>query len=253
MSGLADLLTNLADLFDYKEYDGDLDEKEYGLAILMLLQDFTKKYSSKSYNYIEKHFDDDCKRLEEKLLQVNEKQFEKYENARVKNELLNNNIPTNNHKKVDLKYDVATTKKVAETTIKNIITTLRNEVKLNIQVMKDNGRTEDFNIEPKLKQAIQRIKRTVKYTTGKISQRVYRGMLGFKYGEDMLYTWQSAHLDTTCGWCLHQETLEPRRREDWEEDHMNGHCELIPISDKLSAPYQELAYAYEDYFEDGDD
>ena len=37
---MADLLTNLADLFDYKEYDGDLDEKEYGLAIMMLLQDY---------------------------------------------------------------------------------------------------------------------------------------------------------------------------------------------------------------------
>ena len=252
MSGLADLLTNLADLFDYKEYDGDLDEKEYGLAILMLLQDFTKKYSSKSYNYIEKHFDDDCKRLEEKLLQVNEKQFEKYENAQVKNQLTIENIPPKNHNKVNLKYDVATTKRVAETTIKNIITNLRNEVKLNIQVMKDNGRDEDFNIEPKLKQAIQRIKRCVKYTTGKVSQRVRRGMLGFKYGEDMLYTWQSAHLDETCGWCLHQEALEPRRREDWEEDHLYGHCELIPLEEKLSAPYKELAYAYEDYFEEDD-
>ena len=67
---MADLLTNLADLFDYKEYDGDLDEKEYGLAIMMLLQDFTKKYSSKPYSYIEKHFDDDCKRLEEKSMKM---------------------------------------------------------------------------------------------------------------------------------------------------------------------------------------
>ena len=64
---MPDMLTNLAELFDYKEYEGDLDEKEYGLAILMLLQDFTKKYSSKSYGYIEKHFDEDCIKLEEKL------------------------------------------------------------------------------------------------------------------------------------------------------------------------------------------
>ena len=92
MSELADLLTNLADLFDYNEYDGDLDEKEYGLAIMMLLQDFTKKYSSKPYSYIEKHFDDDCVKLEEKLLSLNEKQFEKYENAQVKNQLLRENI-----------------------------------------------------------------------------------------------------------------------------------------------------------------
>lgn len=250
---MVDLLTNLADLFDYKEYEGDLDEKEYGLAIMVLLEDFTKKYSSKSYDYIEKHFDDDCVKLEEKLLQINEKQFEKYENAQVKNQLLRENVPLKNHKKVNLDYEIKSTKIVAETTIKNAIQTLRNEVKLNIQVMKDKGREQDFNLEPKLKQAINRIKRSVKYTTGKISQRIRRSVQGFKYGEDMLYTWQSAHLDTTCGWCLHQETLEPRRREDWEEDHLHGHCELIPISNKLSAPYQELAYAYEDYFEEEGD
>jgi len=250
---MADILTNLADLFDYKEYEGDLDEKEYGLVMMQLLYDFTKKYSSKSYDYIEKHFDDDCVKLEEKLLSLNEKQFEKYENAQVKNQLLRENIPSKNHKKVNLDYNIKTTKTVAETTIKNTIQNLRNEVKLNIQVMKDKGREQDFNLEPKLKQAIGRIKRTVKYQTGKISQRIRRSVQGFKYGEDMLYTWQSAHLDTTCGWCLHQETLEPRRKDDWEEDHLNGHCELIPISDKLSAPYQELAYAYEDYFEEEGD
>ena len=62
---MVDLLTNLADLFDYKEYDGDLDEKDYGLAIMILLEDFTRKYSSKSYNYIEKHIDEDLAKLEE--------------------------------------------------------------------------------------------------------------------------------------------------------------------------------------------
>ena len=250
---MADLLTNLADLFDYKEYEGDLDEKEYGLVMMQLLYDFTKKYSSKSYDYIEKHFDDDCVKLEEKLLSLNEKQFEKYENAQVKNQLLRENVPLKNHKKVNLDYEIKSTKIVAETTIKNAIQTLRNEVKLNIQVMKDKGRDQDFNLEPKLKQVINRIKRSVKYTTGKISQRIRRSVQGFKYGEDMLYTWQSAHLENTCGWCLHQESLEPRRKDDWEEDHLNGHCELIPLTEKLSAPYQELAYAYEDYFEEEGD
>ena len=74
-----DILTELADIFNYKEYEGDMDEKQYGLAIMMILEDFCKKYNSKSYSYIEKHFDDDCKKLEEKLLKENNKQFEKYE------------------------------------------------------------------------------------------------------------------------------------------------------------------------------
>ena len=249
---MADILTNLADLFDYKEYDGDLDEKEYALAILMCLQDFTKKYSSKSYAYIEKHFDEDCAKLEEKLLQINDKQFQKYESATIRKELLNENIPSKNHKKVDLKYDLKTTKQVSETTIKNAVQSLRNEIKLNILVVKDRNMEDAFNLEAKLKTAIKRIKRSVKYTTNMTTQKIKRSILGFKHGDEMLYKWQSAHLETTCGWCLHQETLPPRRKEDWEEDHLNGNCELVPMTEFLTAEYQELAFVDDDYFEEDD-
>ena len=180
---MADLLTNLADLFDYKEYEGDLDEKEYALAMLMLLQDFTKKYSSKSYGYIEKHFDEDCVKLEEKLLQLNEKQFQKYENATVRNQLLGLDVPANKHKKVSLKYDIAATKKVMETTIKNTIQSLRDEIKLNIQVVKDRGDEEAFNLEPKLRDTIKRIKRTIEYGTNMMFQKIRRSAYDFKYGK----------------------------------------------------------------------
>ena len=173
---MADLYSRLAQLFDYEAYPNDLSEKEYALAILMILEDFTRKYSSKPYSYIEKHFDDDCKRLEEKLLQVNEKQFEKYENATRKNQLLAQDVPTNKHKLVNLKYDLKITKQVMETTIKNIITSLRNEVKLNIQVVKDMGDEDSFNLEPKLREAIKRVKNTVKYGTGMGFQKIRRSV-----------------------------------------------------------------------------
>lgn len=250
---MADILTNLAELFDYKEYGGDLDEKEYGLAILMCLQDFTKKYSSKSYNYIEKHFDEDCAKLEEKLLAINDKQFQKFEQATVKKELLKQNVPVQNQKKVNLKYDLQTTKQVSETTIKNAIQSLRNEIKLNIQVVKDRDSESDFNLEPKLKTAINRVKRSVEYATGMAMQKIKRSILRFKHGDEMLYKWQSAHLETTCGWCLHQETLPPRREEDWESDHLHGHCELVPMTEFLTDEYLELAFVDEDYFDEGDE
>lgn len=247
---MVDLLTQLADLFDYKEYGGDLNEKEYGLAMLMLLEDFTKKYNSKGYNYIEKHFDEDLNKLQDKLLQVNEKQFNKYEEATVREELLKQNIPQKNHKKVNLKYNIKTTKTVADQTIKNIITNLRNEVKLNLLVVKDRNDEEALNLAPKLRDAIKRIKNTVSYATNVSTQRIQRSILHFKYGDEMLYKWVSAHLSTTCGWCLHQETLPPRREEDWELDHPHGKCWLVPMTNFLSAPYQELAFVDEDYFEE---
>lgn len=239
---MADLLTNLADLFDYKEYDGDLDEKEYGLAIMMLLQDFTKKYSSKSYSYIEKHFDEDCKKLEEKLLQVNNKQFEKYEKATIRNQLLNQDIPTNKQKNVELKYDIATTKKVMETTIKNTIQSLRDEIKLNIQVVKDRNDEESFNLEPKLKEAIKRIKNTVKYGTNMSFQKIRRSAYDFRYGSDATYKWVTRGDDKVCFWCRQEEKKPPRKLEDLPFDHMNGRCGIEPVNDRAVAEYNYIVY-----------
>lgn len=239
---MADLLTNLADLFDYKEYDGDLDEKEYGLAIMMLLQDFTKKYSSKPYSYIEKHFDDDCKRLEEKLLQANEKQFEKYENATRKNQLLAQDVPTNKQKLVNLKYDLKITKQVMETTIKNIITNLRNEVKLNIQVVKDMSDEDSFNLEPKLRETIRRVKNTVKYGTGMTFQKIRRSVYDFRYGSDATYRWVTQGDSQVCFWCRAEERKPPRPLDELPFDHMNGRCGIEPVSKRATAEYNKIVY-----------
>lgn len=242
MIGLADLLTNLADLFEYNEYPNDLSEKEYALAILMILEDFTKKYNSKSYSYIEKHFDDDCKRLEEKLLQVNEKQFEKYENATRKNQLLAQDVPTNKHKLVNLQYDLKTTKQVMETTIKNIITSLRNEVKLNIQVVKDMGDEDSFNLEPKLREAIKRVKNTVKYGTGMGFQKIRRSVYDFKYGKDATYKWVTRGDSQVCAWCRAEERKPPRPLDELPFDHMNGRCGIEPVSARATAEYNKIVY-----------
>jgi len=239
---MADLLTNLADLFNYKEYDGDLDEKEYGLAIMMLLQDFTKKYSSKSYGYIEKHIDDDLVKLEEKLLQLNDKQFQKYEDAQVKNQLLGIDVPVSKQKQVNLKYDIKTTKQVAETTIKNTISTLRNEIKLNIQVVKDRNDEESFNLEPKLRDAIQRIKRTVNYETNMMFQKIRRSAYDFKYGKDATYRWVTKGDSRVCFWCRQEEKKPPRKLEDLPFDHMNGRCGILPVSDRAVAEYNYIVY-----------
>lgn len=242
MIGLADIYSQLSELFNYNEYPNDLSEKEYALAILMILEDFTKKYNSKSYTYIEKHFDDDCKRLEEKLLQVNEKQFEKYENATRKNQLLAQDVPTNKHKLVNLQYDLKTTKQVMETTIKNIIASLRNEVKLNIQVVKDMGDEDSFNLEPKLREAIKRVKNTVKYGTGMGFQKIRRSVYDFKYGKDATYKWVTQGDSQVCAWCRAEERKPPRPLDELPFDHMNGRCGIEPVSARATAEYNKIVY-----------
>ena len=232
-----DLLTQLADLFNYKEYDGDLEEKEYGLAILMCLQDFCKKYNSKSYSYIEKHFDEDCIKLQDKLLQINDKQFEKYEEATIRKELLNQDIPTNLHKKVKLDYDIKTTKQVMETTIKNAITQLRNEVKLNQQVVKDRNNEEDFNLTPKMKDAVKKIKNTVSYGTNVSLQKIRRASYEYHYGKNSKYYWVTRGDEKVCAWCRQQEKSPPRKMEDWELDHMFGRCSFKPSNAEATDDY----------------
>ena len=242
MIGLADIYSQLSELFNYNEYPNDLSEKEYALAILMILEDFTKKYSSKPHSYVEKHFDDDCKRLEEKLLQVNEKQFEKYENATRKNQLLAQDVPTNKHKLVNLQYDLKTTKQVMETTIKNIITSLRNEVKLNIQVVKDMSDEDSFNLEPKLREAIKRVKNTVKYGTGMGFQKIRRSVYDFKYGKDATYKWVTQGDSQVCAWCRAEERKPPRLLDELPFDHMNGRCGIEPVSARATAEYNKIVY-----------
>lgn len=242
MIGLADIYSQLSELFNYNEYPNDLSEKEYALAILMILEDFTKKYSSKPHSYVEKHFDDDCKRLEEKLLQVNEKQFEKYENATRKNQLLAQDVPTNKHKLVNLQYDLKTTKQVMETTIRNIIASLRNEVKLNIQVVKDMGDEDSFNLEPKLREAIKRVKNTVKYGTGMGFQKIRRSVYDFKYGKDATYKWVTQGDSQVCAWCRAEERKPPRLLDELPFDHMNGRCGIEPVSARATAEYNKIVY-----------
>ena len=232
----------MSELFNYNEYPNDLSEKEYALAILMILEDFTKKYNSKSYSYIEKHFDDDCKQLEEKLLQANEKQFEKYENATRKNQLLAQDVPTNKHKLVNLQYDLKTTKQVMETTIKNIITNLRNEVKLNIQVVNDISDEDSFNLEPKLRETIKRVKNTVKYGTGMGFQKIRRSVYDFKYGKDATYRWVTKGDSQVCAWCRAEERKPPRPLDELPFDHMNGRCGIEPVSARATAEYNKIVY-----------
>ena len=159
-----------------------------------------------------------------------------------KNQLLSNDIPTNKQKQVNLKYDIATTKKVAETTIKNIIQSLRNEIKLNIQVVKDQNNEELFNLEPKLKDAIKRIKNTVKYETGMVFQKIRRSVYDFRYGKDATYKWVTQGDAKVCFWCRQQERMPPRKLEDIPFDHINGRCGIEPVSARATAEYNKIVY-----------
>lgn len=236
----------IANLFDYKEYESDLDEKEYALAILMLLESFYRKYESKSYTYYINHFDDDCKQLEEKILKKNEAYFKKYAENKRKQTLLEHNIPSSKHSKVELNLNLKTTKEVVEQTIRNTFRQLREEVQLKLKVWQDrNEKLKDFNVTAKLNDTVKRIKRTVEYSTNTIHQKTIRSAYEFHYGTNATYYWVCRDDALTCGWCRQQAKQPPRKMEDWELDHSHGRCGFKPANAEATKLYNEIVGVYE--------
>lgn len=236
----------IADLFGYQEYEGDLEEKDYALAILMLLEIFYRKYESKSISYYEKHFNEDCQKLEKKILDKNEKYFNKYAESKKKEQLLYHNIPSSKHNKIDLKLNLKTTKTVVETTIKNIFNQLRDEVDLKIKVWEDHQEKDStFTVKSKLNDAVKRTKRTIAYSTNTIHQKTVRKGYEFRYGTNAKYYWVCKDDEKTCAWCRQQSKEPPRKMEDWELDHVHGRCSFKPANEEATQLYNEIVGVYE--------
>lgn len=234
-----DTYDKLADLFGYEAHEEDLDEKEYALAILMLLETFYRKYNTKSLNYYTNHFDDDCKKLEEQLLKKNETYFNKYASNKRKQELLKYEIPSSKHKQIP-QFNLQSTKEVMELTIKKAINYLREDVALKIKVWKDRQEKEsEFQVNEKLNRFVKDIKKGIKYTTNLVYQKTMRGTQEFVYGSDARFRWVCGGSDP-CSWCRLQEKKDPQPLNAWAFDHMNGYCYLEPSDDKTSKAFNKL-------------
>lgn len=228
-------LTN--DLLDFKNLD--LDEQAYIIALLFYYNDFALKYQGKTKTYIESHYQDDIKSLEEKLLKANDKQFDKMLEKFKRSQLENDkNLPSSKYSKV--KWDALNksststkiTLEIVRQSIKDICSELKSEIGLQLKVHDDiNYKDSEFSIKAKLEKGAKKLKKAGKFTSGRLRQKSERAYQRFKYNPQTLYKWQcSYNHNTPCEWCEKQQAMPPRLLDDWEFDHPNGHCTLTPIN-----------------------
>lgn len=119
---------------DFAYESSDKDEEYIGIAILMILFNFYKKYQYKPMRYIENNFIKDLSNLE---LDLN-KAFEIHSNTildKYKDNLLkNDNIPSNFKDKFRLGYNVKETLVTTKSTVTSMINQLKNDVETKILV-----------------------------------------------------------------------------------------------------------------------
>lgn len=233
-------IKELALRLGYNADDWELNDREYVLAILMLLLEFEDKYSSKSYNYIVKNFSKDVDTLESKLLKTNEKYFEKMINDKKKSKYLEFHIPSNKFSKLKLDFDLKLTKDTVDKTFENICNTLKQEVELTNMVQKDRDDPKnDYSISSKLEDAVKRTKRTLQYGTNLSSQKIDRTVKDFVYGDKARYKWV-CNGPNPCSWCISQSKKAPRPLDEIPFDHVNGYCSIEPSNDETSKAFNEF-------------
>lgn len=236
---MVDEYEKIADLFGYSNYNYDMDEKEYALSILMLLESFYRKYSSKTLTYYLNHFEEDCDKLEQKLLQKNNQCFEKYVKNKEKEYLLEHNIPVSKHNKVPLKTDLKTTLNIITDTIKTAIDYLKKDARIKMNVWKDKSDTTPFDCNQKMKDSIKKIKKGVSYATGMASQKTRRSVQSFVYSKEARFKWV-CYGSNPCDWCISQSKKPSKPLKEWEFDHPHGNCGLEPDNAQTSKAFNEL-------------
>ena len=127
-----------------------------------------------------------------------------------------------------------------ESSITALVNQLRDDIRTKAQFFVDNMSNSDFSIKPNFGRAVKRVTDTVGNNFNYSKEKSHRKILKFVYGDDTLYRWYSAHLPNTCEWCLMQEKRPPRKIDDWELDHPNGHCVLDPVDRTYSDEYYSI-------------
>lgn len=223
---------------------GDLsgidDNDEVLLALLYLLEEFYDKYYTKSPSYILSHIDKDIDKLEKNMSNRLSSRSGEYIEDLVYTSMLSYNLTQDMQSKVALEYDIAITLEVAESTLTAILEQFRQDIKTKSLVWQDQGhKVDDFTIKANYNRATKRLTDAIHYYTNTARQKVTRAVQKFVYGNDMLYNWVCLGRNP-CEWCIENSKSPPRKMDEWELDHINGHCALFPASEEYSDEYRKL-------------
>lgn len=216
------------------------DNDEILLALLYLLEDFYEKYYTKSPNYILSHIDKDVEKLKKNMFDKLSSRSDEYIEDLEYNYMLSHNLTQDMQSRVQLEYDTKVTLEVTESTIIAILEQFKQDVRTKALVWQDQGHNVDeFNIKANYNRASKRLKDAVNYFTNTSRQKVTRAVMKYVYDDSTLYYWVCLG-SNPCPWCIDNSKSAPRKIEDWELDHVNGHCTLVPKEERYSDEYKKI-------------
>jgi len=220
------------DLDFYPPSNKDDDEQIVLLACLLILERYFNQLKSMTPNEILDEVDEQMSSLESELKQTARDRVDSAVWDTFLDDLVKWNIPVFGYVEQDTSmYEVM------DTSITALVNQLRDDITTKAVFSADNMSKSDFSIAPNFERAIKRVIDTVGNNLNYSKEKSNRNIKKFVYGEDKLYRWYSAHLPNTCQWCLLQEKKAPRKIDEWELDHPNGHCVLDPIDETYSDEY----------------
>lgn len=214
----------------------DYDEQLAIFACLLLLKQLFERLELMTPQDIVDEIDSILDDFESELVQTATSQIDSTVYESLRKDLIEWNIPLFGGY---VKQDVSMYP-ILNSSIKGVVDQLRNDLKSKAQFFNDNLTKDQFSVIPNIKRAMRGLIDAVGNNLGYSKEKTHGNVLKFVYGEDKLYRWVSAHLATTCDWCLAQEKRPPRRYDDWELDHPHGHCVKEPIDETFSPEYYSL-------------
>ena len=226
-------------------YDGtseNINDQAFAIAILYYLTDFSKKYETKTITNIERNYQTDLDKLQDKLINENRKGLEELFNKQSEATMKEYNIPESKYSKVTNPNTAQEVINTTQSTIEAMIQQMKSDIKTRLLVWKEDTAKDNksFDINANLNRAARRLKDTIRYGTSRVKQKAQRGIQKFVHQPETLYVWVN-NGPAPCGWCILQSEKAPQVMDDWEMDHPNGYCSLEPTGEyDFSKQYKEL-------------
>lgn len=234
------LKEEIDNLYDYE--GRTLEDNAFAIALLYFLTDFNNKYSTKTYNYVEKHYKDDLETLREKLIRKADTETDNLFKYHSETTMKEYNIPESKYNKVTNPHTPNEIKNTINSTINGAINQIRDDITTKLNVWKDDiaKKPKDFNIKPNINRLTRRIRNTIDYATSRIKWHSRTGIQKFVFEEKQLYDWYCAG-PNPCPICIEKSKQAPKTIDEWESDHPNGYCILIPVGEpSYTTDYTEI-------------
>lgn len=227
-------------LYDYN--NRTLEDNAFAIALLYYLSEFNNKYSTKTLKYIENHYEDDLDKLGDKLIRKAETETDRLYTNQTQTTMKEYNILESDYGKVKLTTTTDDLKTTITSTITASINQIKDDIRVKINVWKDDiaKKAKDFNIQANINRLVRRIKNTLDYAISRITWLGRTAVQKFVFQPQQLYEWYCAG-PKPCPICIAKSKEAPKTIDEWEADHPNGYCVLMPVGDHLySVDYTEI-------------